>query len=127
MPVKMQLLAVAFALGLAAVLVTVAGTGSASAGSEPRTLTVTGSAVVAADPDQASFDATVSVVASTATSARTQASTALVAVIGAVTDAGVSMDDLQTIGITLFEEREFRNDDFVRVGFRFSNTIRHDH
>ena len=89
------------------------------------TLTVIGSATVAAPPDGASIDIRVSALRPTATEALAAGAEALNVVRAALREHGVADGDLQTVRITLREDFEYTADEGeVSIGFRFSNTIR---
>ena len=90
----------------------------------PGTLTVTGSAAIAAPPDGASIEIGVSSLEATATEALSAGATALELVRAALAEEGVADEDLQTVRIRLDEEHDYTEEGRVSIGFRFSNTIR---
>ena len=90
----------------------------------PGTLTVTGSAAIAAPPDGASIEIRVSSLEATATEALSAGATALELVRAALAEEGVADEDLQTVRIRLDEEHDYTEEGRVSIGFRFSNTIR---
>ena len=90
----------------------------------PGTLTVTGSAAIAAPPDGASIEIGVASLEATATEALSAGATALELVRAALAEEGVADEDLQTVRIRLDEEHDYTEEGRVSIGFRFSNTIR---
>ncbi len=89
----------------------------------PGTLTVTGSAAIAAPPDGASIEIGVSSLEATATEALSAGATALELVRAALAEEGVADEDLQTVRIRLDEEHDYTEEGRVSIGFRFSNRI----
>ena len=114
---------VALAAVLGVGLVGLEGSGQALA-AEPGTLTVTGSASTSVEPDGASLDLNVSRVEATASLAQSRANSTMACVVSALTDQGLTTDNLRTVSISLFEEFDFTEIGRERIGFRFSNTIR---
>ena len=90
----------------------------------PGTLTVTGSAAIAAPPDGASIEIRVSSLEATATEALSAGATALELVRAALAEEGVADEDLQTVRISLDEEFNYTEEGRVSIGFTFRNTIR---
>ena len=87
------------------------------------TLTVTGSATIAAPPDGASIEIGVSALEPTAGEALASGAMALELVRAALAEEGIADEDLQTVRIRLDEEHDYADEGRVSIGFRFSNII----
>ena len=124
---RMLGIGIALAAALAVGVFALGGSQRAEAHGPPhvlRTLTVTGSATVAAAPDGASIDIRVSALRPTASEALAAGAEALNGVRAALSEHGVADDDLQTVRIALDEDFDYTAEARVSIGFRFSNTIR---
>ena len=98
-----------------------ARTASTTTAPTPRTITVTGSGSSTAVPDRASFQFGVDTQADTAKDALARNAAAASAVIAALKAAGVSSDDLQTVGVSL--STRTTPDGNTIVGYTASNSV----
>jgi uncharacterized protein YggE len=94
---------------------------AAGAAATSRTITVTGSGRTTVVPDRASFQFGVDTRADTAKDALSRNAAAASAVIAALKAAGVSSDDLQTVGVSL--STRTTPDGNTIVGYTASNSV----
>ncbi len=97
--------------------------GAQEAAVAPGKISVTGSATATATPDRSRIDLSVSVLADTAAEAIAQANAAANRVVTAVRSVGVAAADLQTTGISLNAEYDWRESGRVLLGYRFRNAL----
>ncbi len=94
-----------------------------SDGGESTGVSVSGSGKVKGTPDIANISLGVSVLAATVAEARTEAATALDAMIASMKTNGVEEKDIQTDQLSIYPEYDYRNDTQVLRGFRIQNTV----
>ena len=91
----------------------------------PTTLTVTGQGTVVVEPDTASVSFGVTTEDETLTTAQTEATATMTAILTAVTDAGVAERDVQTVDFSVSILYDYDDDGTVTriLGYQVSNSV----
>jgi len=91
----------------------------------PTTLTVTGQGTVVVEPDTASVSFGVTIEDETLSTAQTEATTTMTAILTAVTDAGVAERDVRTVDYSVTILYDYDDDGTVTsiLGYQVSNTV----
>jgi uncharacterized protein YggE len=91
----------------------------------PTTLTVTGQGTVVVEPDTASVSFGVTIEDETLTTAQTEATETMTAILAVVTDAGVAERDVQTVDFSVTIQYDYDDEGNVTsiLGYQVSNTI----
>lgn len=94
-------------------------------GPSPTTLTVTGQGTVVVEPDTASVSFGVTIEDETLSTAQTEATTTMTAILEAVTAAGVAERDVQTVDYSVTILYDYDDDGNVTriLGYQVSNTV----
>ena len=115
-----SLLTVAAVAGVVALAIPASGAGT----TDNRFITVTGVGTVAVVPDAVRFNATVSALASTNTSALSSGSKSASAVRAALKDAGIATKDIRSANISVYPEYNWTQEAGTKItGYRASQSF----
>lgn len=92
-------------------------------GEEEHTLSVQGSVQMTVDPDKASVSVGMSYLGDTALNAQNEVNATIDAILSALEDMGITMDDIETSTLSIYEERWWNESEPKTLGWRATQTL----